>query len=182
MPREIEAKLKLDDVAGLRRRLADVGAVRLGCETLRDDYLDTVDKRLLAADHGMRIRTGEKAVLTYKGPRRKGRFKTREELEVGVDDPAVLLELLTNVGFQVIFSYEKRRETWRLDACEVMVDELPAMGFFVEIEGATEEMVAGVIKRLSLGEHPVIQHSYPHLILEHIRESSPDESTSLFFS
>lgn len=181
MPREIEAKLKLDDVEGLRRRLVEVGAVRLGCETLRDDYLDTADQRLLTVGHGMRIRVGEKAILTYKGPRRESRFKAREELEVGVDDPAVLLELLTNVGFQVIFSYEKRRETWRLDACEVMVDELPTLGFFVEIEGTAEETVADVIERLSLDEHPVIQHSYPHLILEHIRKSSP-ESTSLFFS
>jgi len=181
MPQEIEAKFKVDDAAGLRRRLSGAGAVCLGTVTLRDDYLDTADERLKHARSGLRVRVGRTASLTYKGPRQEdARFKTREELEVTVDDPQALLHLLTRIGFHVIFSYQKRRETWRLGACEVSLDELPQLGWFVEVEAPDEQAVAAALERLGLASRRQILDSYLHLIHEHVERTDPG-ATTLYF-
>jgi adenylate cyclase class IV len=63
------------------------------------------------------------------------------------------------------------RRLWRLGRCEIALDELPELGYFVEIEGPEEEEIARVQERLGLSDRPHIARSYAHLIAEQRRRS-----------
>ena len=51
-----------------------------------------------------------------------------------IGNPEAMESILDALGFMPAMIYEKRRETWRLGATEVVIDELP-FGLFMEIEG-----------------------------------------------
>ncbi len=178
MGHEIELKFAIIDVAALRGRLAGIGAACAGRVLEANTIVDTPDHQLLAADCGLRLReirpmpakhgTGApiadnlppevrcNAALTYKGPRFQPpaesatAFKSREELETPVGDATVMLELLARLGYHPVITYEKRRETWRHGACTVELDELPRLGWWVEIEGPDEAAVTATREALEL--------------------------------
>ncbi len=78
---------------------------------------------------------GPRGMLTAKGPATfVGRIKTREETEVAVSDAHATLDLLFQLGFEVAWTYPKRRAEWRLDDVMVTLDVLE-FGWFVELEG-----------------------------------------------
>jgi adenylate cyclase, class 2 len=174
MAREIEAKYRLRDPAGLRRILMDRGARCEGLMHEDDTLFDTADGQLGRGGRGLRLRTwcatdgadGKTAVLTYKGPREAGVLKIREELETTVADAPALTAILERLGFRPAVGYEKRREVWLLGPCEVCVDEMPKLGWFAEIEGPDERAVTELGAELGLtGE--LIQDTYVSLALRH---------------
>ncbi|MGH7215456.1 MAG: class IV adenylate cyclase [Tepidisphaeraceae bacterium] len=177
MPVEIEAKLKVDSLAPTRDRLKATGAAYVGQALETNVFFDTDDRSLLAADRGLRLRrtrdlssNAEKYVITLKGPRQHGPLKSRDETELTVasfDDAIALLEQL---GFAQVLSFEKRRETWKLEGCSVELDELPLLGTFVEIEGPREEVVLRVRQTLGLSDRPIVKASYIAMLMTHLQE------------
>ena len=78
---------------------------------------------------------GPRGYLTAKGPAKfEGRVKIREETEIAVSDAHATLDLLTQLGFRVAWSYPKRRAMWMLDGVAATLDVLE-FGWFVELEG-----------------------------------------------
>jgi len=175
MPQEIEIKQRLDDPDALHRRLHDGQARRDARIFEVNRILDTPDRRLLAADCGLRLRLGRPldgpgpatATLTFKGPRRPGTPKMREELETPVADDALMTEILRRLGFAPVILYEKRRETWLFAGCRICLDELPRIGWFVEIEGPDAAAIDAVRRRLGLAENPLLAETYVELAAEH---------------
>ena len=101
-------------------------------------------------------------MLTLKGPRLKGRQKTRMEVEARVNYEAAkrILEL---VGFRIKETYSKMREEYRLDGCAVCLDHIPNTGWFVEIEGESRK-IRQIALELGL-QHTEREHrSYRKLI------------------
>jgi adenylate cyclase, class 2 len=84
---------------------------------------------------------GPHSLLTFKGPVQPGPVKIREELETVVADGALLHLILTRLGFQVWFRYQKYREEFTRGDVIVAVDETP-VGTFVEIEGPEPGIMA----------------------------------------
>jgi len=175
LSREIEIKIRLDDPGPLRTRLGESGAARHthGLETNR--IFDTPDRRLLAGDCGLRIRESRpldggsplQPTLTFKGPRDPGAVKSREEFETPVADAQTLADILQRLGFREVIRYEKRRETWRLDDCAVCLDELPRLGWYVEIEGPGTEAVEAARSQLNLTDRPPLRETYVELAADH---------------
>ncbi len=116
---------------------------------------------------------GPSASLTYKGPRLASDLKRREESESAVSDPEAVAVILGALGFSERVLFEKRRESWRLAACQVELDELPALGLFVEVEGPTDEAVKTTIAQFGLGDEPVIVESYIALLVAGSDEAGP---------
>ena len=89
-------------------------------------------------DTTLRLRVldgGPRGFLTVKGPARfEGKVKIREETEIAVPDAHATLDLLQQLGFQIAWSYPKRRAMWMLDGVAVTLDVLE-FGWFVELEG-----------------------------------------------
>lgn len=174
---EIEAKIKVADLGVVRQRLQEVGAERVGEVMETNTFFDTEDRSLLAADRGLRLRQkrdlpsgAEKFFLTYKGPRRHGQLKSREEIEVMVADGARSAALLEALGYLRVLTFQKRRETWKLDECLIELDDLPHLGVFVEVEGPSEEQVIGVLDQLRLGDRPMVKASYIAMLMTHLQE------------
>lgn len=177
MPLEIEAKLRVTDLAEVRRRLRAAAAHADGELLEVNRYFDTADHALLSRDSGLRVRTTASVwqnqtrhVVTYKGPRQAGELKRREEIEFEVSDADLAGQLLANLGYQPELSFEKRRETWSLGGCEVVLDELPLLGSFVEIEGPSADAIEAVRRILGLGEAPLVSDSYIALLVAACRQ------------
>ena len=183
MAQEIEAKYRVEDHAELRRRLREASARPLGRVLETNSFFDTPQGTLRQQDRGLRIRAAvpideqnaaipgrpARTTITYKGPRLESRWKVRQEIELVVDDAATAEALLEALGFVRALSFQKRRESWRLDDCAVELDELPYLGRFVEIEGP-DASIEGVARRLGLADLPVEKAAYSTLLHELSRQ------------
>lgn len=158
---EIEAKFYLRHLADVRRRVLAAGGRLVSPRHLeRNERYDTPEGRLSAAGEVMRLRSGERVLLTYKAaldsPER------RREIEVEATDAAAAQAFLQALGYRVVVIYEKYRETFALDDVQVMLDELP-FGCFVEVEGPADEAVASASRRLRLEWARRVPSSYVDL-------------------
>jgi len=175
---EIEAKLKVGSLTQIARKLKGAGAEFVRQFQQTDIYLDDGKSTLRKTDSALRIRhqrigLREQAILTFKGPRRKGRLKHRQEIQFEVGDARLAEECFAAIGYKKSLSFQKKRSVWRLGGCEVALDELPLLGKFVEIEGPGEKKIAAVQKKLGLSGLPHIQESYAVLMERKLREITP---------
>ncbi len=166
---EIEAKLKVDSLHEVERRLAECGASFLREVVQTDWYFDTADRELTRADKCLRLRIEktalrERLILAYKGPKEKDDFKKRQEAELEVKDAATTESLLGGLGYQKALAFNKRRRLWSLRGCEVALDELPLIGAFVEIEGPDSGTIGQVQSMIGLSDVPHTADSYACLI------------------
>ena len=53
---------------------------------------------------------------------------------------------MERLGYRKSWIYEKKRQVWVLDGVEVLIDELPLIGNFIEIEGSEKEIAAAAKK------------------------------------
>ncbi len=184
---EIEAKMKVADLAVVKDRLIAAGAKLVGEFLERNTFFDTEDRSLLAADEGLRLRlnqdlnTGTKVCLmTFKGPRQHGQLKSREETETTVGSYTEACGLIERMGFTRILSFEKRRDSWAINGCEVELDNLPRIGTFVEIEGPKDETVLKVRELLQLADRPLVRASYVAMLMTHLQEAGEPTQEVLF--
>ena len=188
---EREAKLPLSDPDApriLRARLAALGSPRVAYFWEENRFFDLPGDPLRAADSTLRLRTetpldgsgadsGEppRHYLTFKGPRDPAAAaagqKLREEVEADVTDPGDAAALLRALGHGLRFAFEKRRERHRLGPCTVEIDELPSLGFFVEVEGPGEAEIEAVIREIGLGDAARSPEGYLALLLAGGRRS-----------
>lgn len=137
---EIEIKLRLPNkLAKIRQALHDLGFQISKHRVLESNTLFDNSKRALRR-HGKLIRvrsTGNHSVLTYKGPSQPGKYKKRQEIEIGLPEQNPLGEILTHIGYHPVFRYEKFRTEYARSSNggKVMLDETP-IGNFLEIEGS----------------------------------------------
>ena len=94
--------------------------------------------------------------VTFKGPRRTdARAKVRPEYQTHLDDHEALEKIFDACGLAPTAVVRKKRTSYRLDDCQVELDELPDIGCFVEVEGPDEEAIFALCERLGLTGEPV---------------------------
>lgn len=116
-----------------------------------DTYFNHPTRDFASTDEAFRIRrTGDRCVLTYKGPKLGSTAKTREEIELQIfhdDDRAdafsSAVQMLTTLGFRQVRTVHKQRQSfqcqYRNHNIAVAVDTLPDVGTFVEFEMVVTE-------------------------------------------
>jgi len=171
---EIEAKLKVDSLQKTVEKLDGLGAEFLEEQLQIDNYFEDADTTLIKTDRCLRLRReiigkSERFFLTYKGAKEKDQFKKRREIEIEVGDGNSAEKLLSVLGYEKALVFEKKRRVYRLDQCEVALDELPLLGTFVEIEGPNDRKIAEVQKNLGLSDLPHIPESYAALMEKKLR-------------
>ena len=171
MNTEIEAKLKVDSLPEIERKLSELGAEFLAEQLQTDYHFDDVNATMAKTDRCLRLRKqmvgkSESYFLTYKGAKEKSNLKKRQEIEFEIKDADSVHKLLSALGYEQILAIEKNRRLWQLGDCEVALDELPLLGDFVEIEGPDEEKIAAVQKSLGLTDLPHITESYASLVVK----------------
>jgi len=134
---ETEVKIKIKDPADFCGLLEALNPVQISPRHFEDNrLLDFPNESLHMQQRLVRIRTVEgRGILTYKGPPRPdGVFKTREEIETGLENADFTLQIFEQIGMQVYFQYQKYRQEFEIEDVHVAVDETP-IGNYVELEG-----------------------------------------------
>jgi adenylate cyclase class 2 len=135
---EIEVKFLLPNLSLIRNRLLQLGATLVRPRTYeRNIRYDNAWDGLMRQGKLLRLRQDTDAIITYKGDPGEdisSEVRVREELEMTVEDFDMAASILERVGFEPRQVYEKYRETYEIEAVEVVLDEMP-FGDFVELEG-----------------------------------------------
>ena len=185
---ETEIKVRVTDPEAFRRRLETAGCSLLSPRHFEDNYLlDFPDGRMHACMSLVRVRqAGKKAWITYKGPPRPdGVFKTREELEIEVENGSVALEILLKLGMQVSFRYQKYRQEYALslpgkpgESVHVALDETP-IGAYAEFEGS-EDGIRTIAAALGFEEPKFLRASYYSLYQQFCSEMGESAGDMVF--
>lgn len=111
---------------------------------------------------------GPHGVLTAKGPAKfAGGVKTREETEVELRDVHAALDMLEQLGFNVAWTYPKRRSLWMLDGIAITLDVLD-FGWFVELEGPAAKL-PDLARSLGLDPAHALKDSYSVMARKHLK-------------
>jgi adenylate cyclase class 2 len=140
---EVEVKYHLANRSQLEQRLTERGTAREPAITQEDTYFSHPSRDFALTNEAMRIRrVMEQNWITYKGPRRPGPTKTREEIEIGFapgdDARCDVLDLFERLGFRPVATIHKTRTPFHLmfeeRDIEIALDEAEGLGQFAEIE------------------------------------------------
>jgi adenylate cyclase class 2 len=172
--RSVECELKFRvkgprDHARLRSELRKRGA-RLEGKYDEENYrFDGPGKSTQQITLRLRVLNGgPRGVLTAKGPASfVGGVKVREETEVEVKDAHATLDLLTELGFLVAFTYKKHRAMWTLDGVVTVTLDTLEFGSFVELEGPLE-VLPQQARSLGLDPAKALKDSYSVLARKHL--------------
>ena len=129
---------------------------------------DTPEYSLRGQGKLIRLRdVGGHTLLTYKGPPQPGKHKSREELETPIEDSPLFEKILSRLGYDPTFRYEKYRTEYEKTGERGVVtwDETP-IGHFLEIEGAPS-WIDRTAKALGFSLRDYITKSYGTLYLDY---------------
>lgn len=138
-----------------------------------DEYFDTPDGQLKKQDLVIRIRSnGEKKTIALKSPRIElpSGMTNRIELEFLSAEGEKVYEQLLNQGLNPNEAAEKERWTFIYDDCEIVLDRLPFIGSFIEIEGPSEDAIHKIVGLLDLSSCQIIRKNYGELMMDKFRE------------
>lgn len=177
---ETEVKILWPDGAeDARRAIEAAGYPLMEPRTLESDTVfDRDSGELRRADQLIRLRrAGSLSLVTYKGPPRGGRYKTREEIEFDISDAQAFTAVLDRLGYQPRFRYEKYRTKFAAlgEPGIVSIDETP-IGVFLELEGEPE-WIDQTAARMGLSPAAYLTRSYSSLYQEYRRthpQAPPD--------
>jgi len=188
--REVEIKLRVDNLAGLLGRLRELGAKCTGSVHEENTLYDTSTRDFERMQAILRMRreraarlpgkarrrgkrtNGAGGLITYKemvsGKRAAGggKYKVREEIEYRVKNAGRIERLFARLGLRRGFRYEKYRTRYRLASfpeLDVDLDETP-IGTFLELEGS-RRAIDGAARALGYSEKDYIAVSYLELYL-----------------
>jgi adenylate cyclase class 2 len=171
---ELEAKVAIEDIEAIEKRLEALGVERIGRYVETDRFYDFPDRRFKNADSALRFRDRKDLStqqsnyrLTYKGPCQEATYKCRKEIEFPVEWPEQVGAFLEAIGLVCFAQYTKHRNCWRWGDCSIEVDHLEKVGRFIEVEGPSESRIREVLTALDLAERPSIQESYLAMAIRH---------------
>lgn len=170
MKTEYEAKflnINLDDI---RQKLQSVGAtLEKPMRLIRRVSIDTDD--LKKKDAFVRVRDeGDRVTMTYKQFDALSPDGAKEH-EIIVNDFDEAIALLAAAGLPHRSFQESKREMWRCDDTEVMIDQWPWLSPYIEVESTSVEKVKDFSQKLGFDWNDAVfgdvmaayRAQYPHL-------------------
>jgi adenylate cyclase, class 2 len=143
---------------------------------------DTPEARLRTNSMLLRVReVGDHCILTWKGPGTPGAHKMRPEVETSAGSAEKLGRILTEIGFQPAFRYEKFRTEYKTspDAAGVItLDETP-IGTFLELEGPGD-WIDGTAVALGFTPDDYILESYGRLYISDCQRRGVEPGNMVF--
>lgn len=147
MKTEIEVKFLNVNFDDFRLKLREFNAIlEQPMRQMRRCIIETAE---LEAKHSfIRVRDeGDKVTLTYKQVDEDSLVGAKE-IEIHVSSFEDTIALLAQAGLPQKSYQESRRESWRLGAVEVVLDEWPWLNPYIEIEGPSEQEVKDAAMQL----------------------------------
>ncbi|MCS7130228.1 MAG: class IV adenylate cyclase [Archaeoglobaceae archaeon] len=171
---EVEAKFRLKP--GVEEKIKKIAKFFEEKEEF-DVYLNHPCRDFAKTDEALRLRVEKKVKLTYKGPKIDAETKSREEVNVVVNDFEETLKLLEFLGFKKFRTVKKLRKIYRMDNAIICVDSVEGLGDFIEIEveGGLEkkEEIFKIAEMLGYTKAESVRLSYLEM-LEKIKSGSKE--------
>jgi adenylate cyclase class 2 len=125
---------------------------------------------------------GERSILTWKGTGIAGPHKIRPELETPVGSAETMAQIFHQLGFELVFRYEKYRTEFTGDHKPgvVTLDETP-IGDFLELEGPGE-WIDKTADRLGFSADQYILDSYGTLYIADCKSRGVQPTNMVFAS
>jgi predicted adenylyl cyclase CyaB len=164
--KEKEVKIKVDSFDCLNL----IEAQLLSPRGLEKNYVFDKKGKLYSKNKLLRLRTYQgKTYLTFKGPKEIiDHVKVRDEHELELSSFDEMVKVLESLGYQQERYYEKYRQIYLYNNVKIMLDELPRIGNFIEVEGNLED-VKEVVEKLNLNIEDGISEGYSSLSDEELR-------------
>lgn len=167
--KEIELRAKIVDPDAVRAKLKHIGAKMLSRHKQLDYLLDWRDERFKRTDTLLRLRfEDDRTITTFKSPRTGA---SRDEFETDVTDYKELLNIFAAIGIGVRFKLEKERETWILGSAHIVIDRLPELGWWCEIEVSSESDIAKISRQIGIEPNELTDVPYGRIIEEHLAKT-----------
>jgi adenylate cyclase, class 2 len=177
MRQENEVKFKLRDPKPIRAVLKRLGAKR-GSRTIESNVCFYSRQLKIGNDRNLlRVRkekSGKKesVIVCFKGkPHKAKRFKCRTETEFEAIDFDGVVSFFEEMGIPQYWRYEKTREKWTLGKAGIVIDRLPGIGWWMEIEGT--DTIDSAIKKMQLDPKKGITKTYRQLWVEFKGQKNP---------
>jgi adenylate cyclase class 2 len=173
---EVEVKARIEDPASIESQLFTLGASFQHTIHQNDTYFQHPLRNFAQTDEALRIRiTDDKSYLTYKGPKIDSFSKTREELELEVQDPLKFSELLKKIGLNPIMKVVKTRKSYLLQDISISIDTIEELGNFIELEldvpdkaqvPMARERLFTILAQLTISPDKFERRSYLELLMK----------------
>ncbi len=171
MPYEIETKVLDVDKTKVIEKMNSIGAKKILETKFSVDWFRPRGTKEGKDPWYLRIRTFSdgKAELTWKSlPKLSGITRKSKEININIDSPEKMKEILEILGLELYAHQEKERISWIHKKWRFDLDQYPGMPAYLEIEGNDEKHNKEAIKLLSLeankaiseGERILIQKEY----------------------
>jgi adenylate cyclase class 2 len=150
MPIDVEYEATFPDVDKdeMRRRLESAGATLVKPEFMQRRHVFRFPKGHEIEGGWLRVRDeSDKITLSLKVVS-GNKIEDQKEICLKVDNYLNAVELLKTMGCEVKAFQESKRELWKLDSCDVTIDEWPFLEPYVEVEGPDEATVKAASEKL----------------------------------
>ena len=173
---EVEVKAKVDDLKKFEVELKAIGGQFIKKVKDVDLYFNAPHRDFMQTDEALRIRRRDDEIsVTYKGPKFDLKSKSREEVNLSINDAFTAEKLFEFLGFRKAGMVIKTRLIYKLSDVEVSLDEVDGLGSFIEVE--TEAMdkkeaikkrdeLLKILKSLGVEESAFERRSYLELLLQ----------------
>ena len=136
---EVEVKAKIKSFDEMREKLEEIGAIKVKTERQEDRYFNSPVKDFAQTDEALRIRetlSDEKhnLFITYKGPKIDKKSKTRQEVEMEIEDADKCSSIFEFLGFNEVRTVIKDREYYKFENYEISLDNVHGLDPYMEIE------------------------------------------------
>lgn len=136
---EVEVKAKIKDFNSVEERLNEINAEKSHVEHQKDTYFNSPIKDFAKTDEALRIRkvstnNNQKIFITYKGPKIDSKSKTREEIEVEIENSKKVSKIFEHLGFNKSAMVIKKRTNYVFDKYTLSLDEVEGLEPYMEIE------------------------------------------------
>ena len=170
---EVEIKVRIKNKDEIAERLKKLGFKFIKRKFQEDIYFNGIDRDFRKTDEALRIRDEDGTYyVTYKGPKIDKVSKTREEIEVKIDDKEKMRLIFKKLGFKEVRPIRKVREIYKKEDITASIDDVEGLGLFLELEKniyninekdeALKELME-ILKALNISKDNTIRKSYLEL-------------------
>lgn len=144
MAEEVELKFKIENYVELALKLLELSTSFNSAHEITVMYDE--NKKLFDKDARLRLRkkidiktNKEETEISYKKPLTREGIKIEEEYETQIGSFTEMENILANIGFTKVSSYERIRDTFKIENMKVTIDSF-SFGDYLEIEGEINEI------------------------------------------
>jgi adenylate cyclase class 2 len=193
---EVEVKVQISDPALMRKKFEENQGVYKFSLIHEDTYYNMPKglRDFKQTDEALRLRKSRRFdkqshekiqdieyYITYKGKKIDSITKTREEIDIKIEDIKKMNKMLDSLGFRKVFTVKKEREFYEFIFknyhIEALIDYIPTLEqYFIEVEYLTDskekvdeskELLFNFLSIFGIQKEDSITKSYLELILEH---------------